>query len=84
MCWRIEHGAFSSILGFAFLALGHAFRAQGKVEAARAAFHSAAEQLEPTVGLDHSDTAVASETPAPYPDEIATLSPFFLPSRSSN
>jgi serine/threonine protein kinase len=72
---RIEHGTFSSILGSAFLALGHALQAQGKVDEARAAFRSAAEQLEPTVGLDHPDTrkalhlaesgAVSRETPTP-------------------
>jgi serine/threonine-protein kinase len=56
---RIEQGTFSSILGFAYLALGHALQAQGKGDEARAAFRSAAEQLEPTIGLDHPDTRAA-------------------------
>jgi len=56
---RIEHGTFSSTLGLAFLALGRGLKAQGKIDEARAAFRSAAEQLEPTVGLDHPDTRAA-------------------------
>jgi tetratricopeptide (TPR) repeat protein len=58
---RIEPGAFSSTLGSAFLALGRALQSQGKKDEARAAFRSAAEQLEPAVGPDHPDTREARQ-----------------------
>jgi hypothetical protein len=44
---------FSSKLGFAYLALGRALRAQDKTADAHAAFLSAAENLQNTVGSDH-------------------------------
>jgi serine/threonine-protein kinase len=59
-----------SYAGDAYLALGRAFQAEGKTDEARAAFRSAVEQLEPTVGSDHPDTRAARrlaelETPRP-------------------
>jgi serine/threonine-protein kinase len=61
-------GTSSSYLGNAHLVLGRALQAQGKSEEARAAFRSAAENLQSTVGPDHPDTRSArqlaeSETP---------------------
>jgi len=63
-----QPGTFSVYTGRAYLALGRALQAQGKTEEARAAFHSAAEHLEHSVGTDHPDTREArqlsgSETP---------------------
>ena len=54
-------GAFSSIQGSAWLALGRALQAQGKLDEARAAFRSAAENLQSTVGPDHPDTRSARQ-----------------------
>jgi tetratricopeptide (TPR) repeat protein len=56
---QIERGTFSSILGSAFLALGNALQAHGKIDEARAAFRSAAQHLEPTLGINHPDTRAA-------------------------
>jgi hypothetical protein len=56
-----EQGNASSRLGDAYLALGHALRAQGKSEEARAAFRSAVENLQSTVGPDHPDTLGARQ-----------------------
>ena len=63
-----QPGTFSVYTGRVYLALGRALQAQGKTEEARAAFHSAAEHLEHSVGTDHPDTREArqlsgSETP---------------------
>ncbi len=51
-----EPGEFSSVSGRAYLAMGRALRAQGKAAEARAAFASAVEHLEPTLGPDHPET----------------------------
>jgi serine/threonine-protein kinase len=51
----LKPGEFSSQLGYAYLALGHALQGQGKPEDARAAFRSAADNLQNTVGPDHPD-----------------------------
>lgn len=60
----IEPGKFSSHLGNAFLALGRALQAQGKREEARAAFRSAAENLQNTLGPDHPDSRQARQLAA--------------------
>jgi tetratricopeptide (TPR) repeat protein len=52
-------GTSSSDLGAAYLARGRALQALSKPEEARAAFRSAAEQLETTLGVDHPDTKIA-------------------------
>ena len=52
-------GTFSSTLGRVYLALGRALQAQGKADEARAAFHSAAENLQDALGPDHPDTRIA-------------------------
>ena len=49
-------GTFSSAVGRAHLALARSLLAQGKSGEARAAFASAHEQLEPTLGADHPET----------------------------
>jgi eukaryotic-like serine/threonine-protein kinase len=56
-----QPGTLSSKAGYAYLALGRALQAQGKNEEARAAFRSAAENLESTLGPDHSDTRAARQ-----------------------
>jgi eukaryotic-like serine/threonine-protein kinase len=56
-----EQGKASSRLGYAYLALGRALGAQSKSEEARAAFRSAVENLQSTVGLDHPDTLSARQ-----------------------
>ena len=58
---RTEPGTFSSIQGSAFLALGRALLAQGKSEEAQAAFRSAAQNLQSTLGPDHPDTRSARQ-----------------------
>ena len=55
----VEPGKFSSHLGNAFLALGRALQAQGRLEEAGAAFRSAAENLQNTLGQDHPDSREA-------------------------
>jgi len=52
-------GALSSIIGQAYLNLGRALRAQEKHEDAGAAFRSAVENLQSTVGSNHPDTRSA-------------------------
>jgi serine/threonine-protein kinase len=52
-------GAFSSNIGRAYLSLGRALESQGKPDAANAAFRSAAEHLQNTLGADNSDTRSA-------------------------
>ena len=54
-------GTFSSIQGAAYLALGRALRAQGKVKEASTAFGAAAEHLRVTVGPDHPDSRQAQQ-----------------------
>jgi tetratricopeptide (TPR) repeat protein len=56
-----EPGTFSSFLGHAYYTFGLALRAQGKLEEARAAFLSAAENLQNTLGPDHPDTRSARQ-----------------------
>jgi tetratricopeptide (TPR) repeat protein len=51
----IQPGAFSSYIGGAYLKLGTALQAEGKIDEARAAYRSAIEHLQPTVGPDHPD-----------------------------
>ncbi len=53
-------GTFSSNIGRAYLNLGSALQAQGKPDAARAAFRSASENLQNTVA-DHPDTRRARQ-----------------------
>jgi tetratricopeptide (TPR) repeat protein len=55
----IKPGTFSSTQGSAYLALGRALRSQGKFEEANAAFRSATEHLQGTLGPSHSDTRSA-------------------------
>ena len=56
-----QPGVFSSKAGYAYLALGHALQAQGKSEEARAAFRSATQHLQSTLGTDHPDTLNARQ-----------------------
>jgi tetratricopeptide (TPR) repeat protein len=58
----MEPGTLSSTLGRTNLALARALQAQGKVEEARAAFQSAAENLQATIGRDHPDTRAALQS----------------------
>ena len=55
----IKPGTFSSTQGSAYLALGRALRSQGKLDEANAAFRSAAEHLQSTLGTNHPDTRSA-------------------------
>jgi serine/threonine-protein kinase len=52
----VAPGSSSSTIGRAYLMLGHALRAHGKLEAARVAGASALENLEPSLGADHPKT----------------------------
>jgi serine/threonine-protein kinase len=54
-------GTSSSDLGGAYLARGRALQASDRPEEARAAFRSATEQLETTLGADHPDTKIARQ-----------------------
>jgi eukaryotic-like serine/threonine-protein kinase len=60
----LKPGTSSSVLGHALLALGRAAQAEGKIEEARAAFRSSAQQLLRTVGPDHADTRLAQQMAA--------------------
>jgi len=60
-----EPGTFSSYLGHAYYSLGLALQAQGKTEDARAAFRSAAEHLQASVGPDYPDTRSALQQVGP-------------------
>jgi tetratricopeptide (TPR) repeat protein len=65
-----EPRAFSSYLGHAYYSLGLALQAQGKAEEARAAFRSAAEHLQATLGPDHPDARsarVLADLPTKHP-----------------
>ena len=57
----IPADAFSSITGRASLNLGRALQAQGKSDEARAAFRSAVENLQSTLGPEHPDTRGAMQ-----------------------
>jgi serine/threonine protein kinase len=60
----LEHpveAGFSSTLGYAYLALGRALRAQGDPEGAQRALHLAAEHLQNTIGPDHPDARTARQ-----------------------
>ena len=57
----VEPGTFSSHLGQAYFALGRALQSQGKPDEARAAFRSASDQLQRTLGVDHADTLSAQQ-----------------------
>ena len=52
-------GAFSSMIGRTYLNLGRALESQGKRDDAEAAFRSAAEHLQNTLGPNHPDTRSA-------------------------
>jgi eukaryotic-like serine/threonine-protein kinase len=54
-----DPGTFSMNVGRAYLALGRALQAQGKPDEADAAFRSAAEHLERTLGTDHPESRAA-------------------------
>jgi eukaryotic-like serine/threonine-protein kinase len=56
-----QPGAFSSNVGLAYLSLAKALQAQGKGAEAHAAFQSAAEHLEKTLGPDHPDSRSARQ-----------------------
>jgi len=58
---RSDPGAFSVYIGWVDLALGRALQAQSKTDEARAAFRSAAEQLEHAGGPDDPDTRTARQ-----------------------
>jgi len=52
----LEPGSLSSAVGRCYLALGRALQGQGQPGEARAAFASALEHLQPTLGADHPET----------------------------
>jgi serine/threonine protein kinase/Tfp pilus assembly protein PilF len=54
-----QPGTLSCKVGYAYLSLGHALQAQGKTDEARAAFRSAVENLQSTLGPDHPDARSA-------------------------
>jgi eukaryotic-like serine/threonine-protein kinase len=56
-----QPGTYSCNLGRAYLALARSLQAQGKTGEARAAFRSALENLQSTVGPDHPDTRSARQ-----------------------
>jgi tetratricopeptide (TPR) repeat protein len=58
---RLGPGTFSSRVGFAYLALARALRAEGSVAEARAAAAEALNPLEASFGADHLDTRAARE-----------------------
>jgi tetratricopeptide (TPR) repeat protein len=53
--------ALSRHIGLAYLQMGRALQAEGKLDEARAASRSAAEHLAKTVGPEHSETRVARQ-----------------------
>jgi serine/threonine-protein kinase len=57
----VEPGTLSSAIGRAYLTLGRALHAQGKIDEARAASATAEEHLQPSVGTDHPDTRQARQ-----------------------
>ncbi len=64
MASLVRPGNFSSFLGHAYLALGRAQDARGRHGDALAAFRSAADQFEHTLGPDHADTRGARKLAA--------------------
>jgi serine/threonine-protein kinase len=56
-----ESGSFSVYLGRAYMALGRAVQAQGKSNEAHAAFQSAANHLQETIGPNHPETLAARQ-----------------------
>jgi serine/threonine-protein kinase len=56
-----QPGTFSSYVGTAYLKLGTALQAEGKIDEARTAYRSAAKHLQNTVGPDHPDTQTARQ-----------------------
>ena len=62
-------GAFSSTRGRAYLTLGQALQAEGKGSDANAAFRSAVEQLQRTLGTDHPDAIRARQLAASGPSK---------------
>jgi serine/threonine-protein kinase len=54
-------GSSSADVGHAYAALGRALQVQGRVDEAHAAFRSAAEHLEKTLGPDHPDSRAAHQ-----------------------
>jgi eukaryotic-like serine/threonine-protein kinase len=52
----LKADTYSSLLGYSYLNLGLALKAGGKLEAARDAFHSAAVQLEKSLGPENHDS----------------------------
>jgi serine/threonine-protein kinase len=60
-----QPGTFSIFLGRAYLTLGHALKAQGKGEEARATFRSAVGQMQNALGPDNAETREASQLAEP-------------------
>jgi tetratricopeptide (TPR) repeat protein len=54
-----EPGSLSTTAGRAYLSLGKALQAQGKLDQARNAFHSAAANLQSALGPDNLETRSA-------------------------
>lgn len=59
-----QPGTFSVFTGRAYLALGHALQAQGKNNEALTNFRLAAEHLQKSLGVDHSETHAAQQLAA--------------------
>ena len=57
----LEVGKLSSTLGYAYLALGRALRAQGDAEGAQRPLYLAAEHLQYTIGPDHPNARTARQ-----------------------
>ncbi|MBA0087780.1 MAG: protein kinase, partial [Acidobacteria bacterium Pan2503] len=57
----VQPGAFSSLIGGAYLNLGKALQAQGETAQARVAFRSAADHFSKTLGPDHPDSRAARQ-----------------------
>jgi tetratricopeptide (TPR) repeat protein len=68
-------GAPSSIIGRCHLAIARALQGEGRADAARAAFASAFENLEPTLGADHPKTREAQHGAAAIPNAQRVPSP---------
>ena len=63
-----QPGTYSCEIGLAYLNLGRALQGQAKHDEARAAFRTAAEHLERTLGPDHPDSRTARELAANPPN----------------
>ncbi|HEY7368319.1 MAG TPA: serine/threonine-protein kinase [Thermoanaerobaculia bacterium] len=68
-------GVPSSIVGRCHLAIARALQGEGRADAARAAFASAFENLEPTLGADHPKTREAQHGAAAIPRAARDPSP---------